>query len=114
MDCRISDRRTKLRDRIHGGAVASVCLVAYCARRARGRYSISAAPCPSETRNWAEGFRRGVNAVIDNAPLPPDMELFGLGREPSTLTDLFTAARLAGADVTWIVWARLLRTRGPF
>jgi penicillin amidase len=32
------------------------------------------------------------------------------GREPWTLTDLFTAARLAGADVTWIVRARLLRT----
>jgi penicillin G amidase len=63
-----------------------------------------------ETRSWAEGFLRGVNTVIAHAPLPPDMEMLGMGREPWTLTDLFTAARLAGADVTWIVWARLLRT----
>jgi penicillin amidase len=64
-----------------------------------------------ETRTWAEGFLRGVNHVIANAPLPPDMAMLGMGREPWTLADLFAASRLAGADVTWIVWNRLLRTR---
>jgi len=64
-----------------------------------------------DTRAWAEGFLRGVNAVIASAPLPPDMAMLGIGREPWTLTDLFTAARLAGADVSWIVWSRLLRSR---
>jgi len=64
-----------------------------------------------ETRSWAEGFLLGVNHVIANAPLPPDMALLGMGREPWTLVDLLTTSRLAGADVTWIVWNRLLRTR---
>jgi penicillin amidase len=64
-----------------------------------------------DTRAWAEGFLRGVNHVIAGAPLPPDMAMLGIGREPWTLADLLTASRLAGADVTWIVWNRLLRTR---
>lgn len=63
------------------------------------------------TRAWAEGFLRGVNAVLASAPLPPEMVMLGIGREPWALADLFTASRLAGADVTWIVWSRLLRTR---
>ena len=64
-----------------------------------------------ETRLWAEGFVRGVNAVMAAAPPPPEFALLGLQPEPWTLADLFTAARLAGADVSWIVWMRLLRTR---
>lgn len=64
-----------------------------------------------ETRSWAEGFLRGVNHVVAHAPLPRDMTMLGMGREPWTLADLLAASRLAGADVTWIVWSRLLRTR---
>jgi penicillin amidase len=63
------------------------------------------------TRAWAEGFVRGVNAVIAAGTLPPEFAWLGIGCAPWTLIDLFTAARLAGADVNWIVWARLLRTR---
>ncbi len=64
-----------------------------------------------ETRAWAEGFVRGVNAVMATAEPPPEFALLGLAREAWTLADLFTAARLAGADVNWMVWMRLLRTR---
>ncbi len=64
-----------------------------------------------DTRRWAEGFLRGVNHVIAHAPPPPEFALLGIGREAWTLSDLFTATRLAGADVNWIVWARLLRAR---
>ncbi len=67
------------------------------------------------TRAWAEGFLRGVNAVIGQGRLegrlPPEFAWLGIGAAHWTLADLFTAARLAGADVNWIVWARLLRTR---
>ena len=63
------------------------------------------------TRRWTDGFVRGVNAVGAAAPPPPEFALLGLSWEPWTLGDLFTAARLAGADVNWMVWARLLRTR---
>ncbi len=64
-----------------------------------------------ETRRWAEGFVRGVNAVAAAAPLPPEFALLGVAHEPWTLADLFTAARLAGADVNWMVAGRLLRAR---
>ncbi len=64
-----------------------------------------------ETRRWAEGFLRGVNAVAATAAPPPEFALLGIAPEAWTLSDLFTAARLAGGDVNWMVWARLLRSR---
>lgn len=64
-----------------------------------------------ETLRWAEGFLHGVNAVIAHAAPPPEFALLGMAPEPWTLADLFTAARLAAADVNWLVWARLLRSR---
>ena len=64
-----------------------------------------------DTRRWAEGFLRGVNHVIAHTSPPPEFALLGIAREAWTLADLFTATRLAGADVNWIVWSRLLRTR---
>lgn len=67
-----------------------------------------------DVRAWAEGFVRGVNHVLASTPLPEEMRLLKIGREPWSLTDLLTSARLAGADVSWIVYARLLRTRENF
>ena len=65
-----------------------------------------------ETRAWAEGFVRGVNHVLMHLrTLPEEMRLLGIGREQWSLTDLFTSARLAGADVSWVVYGRLLRAR---
>ena len=64
-----------------------------------------------ETRRWAEGFVSGVNAVIAESNLPAEYALLGFRPEPWTLADLFAAARLAAADVTWLVWGRLLAAR---
>jgi penicillin amidase len=63
------------------------------------------------TRRWAEGFVAGVNHQLAHGRLPPEFGLLGLGREPWTLRDLLTVARLAAADVNWLVWGRLLRAR---
>jgi penicillin amidase len=64
-----------------------------------------------DTRAWAEGFVRGINHVLATARLPEEMQVLGIGREPWTLRCLFTSARLAGADVSWLVYGRLLRAR---
>jgi penicillin amidase len=64
-----------------------------------------------EARAWAEGFLCGVNAVIAQCVPPPEFALLGIAPATWTLADLLTAARLAGADVNWLVWARLLRSR---
>jgi penicillin amidase len=64
-----------------------------------------------DTRAWAEGFLRGVNHVLMHTDPPEEMRLLRIGREAWTLVDLFTSARLAGADVSWIVYSRLLRAR---
>ena len=64
-----------------------------------------------DVRAWAEGFVRGVNHVLAFCELPEEMRLLGIGREAWTLADLFTSARLAAADVNWIVYGRLLRAR---
>lgn len=64
------------------------------------------------TRAWVEGFVRGVNHVLLHLPqLPEEMRLLGMRREPWTLVDLLTNARLGGADVSWIVYGRLLQAR---
>ncbi len=65
----------------------------------------------AEVRAWAQGFVDGVNAVQAVTPWPEELELFGVAREPWTLTDLLTSARLAGADISWVVLARLLRAK---
>ncbi|MDA8049834.1 MAG: penicillin acylase family protein [Rhodospirillales bacterium] len=63
------------------------------------------------TRRWAEGFLAGVNAVIGAGTMPPEFTVLGFRPEPWTLADLFTAARLAAADVNWLLWGRLLKSR---
>ncbi|HEX3346917.1 MAG TPA: penicillin acylase family protein [Acetobacteraceae bacterium] len=63
------------------------------------------------TRRWAEGFIAGVNHQMAHGPAPEEFRHLGMAAEPWTLTDLFTTARLASADVSWIVWSRLLRVR---
>ena len=65
----------------------------------------------ASTRIWAEGFIAGVNAVVTTARPPPESAILGFRPEPWTLADLFTAARLAGADVNWLLWGQLLKSR---
>jgi penicillin G amidase len=64
-----------------------------------------------ETRAWADGFVAGVNHQLMRGPLPHEFRVLDLPRERWTLEDLFTVARLASADVSWLVFARLLRAR---
>jgi penicillin amidase len=65
-----------------------------------------------DARSWAEAFIRGVNHHLHHAEaLPHEMTVLGLQREPWTLTDLFTLARLSSADMSWLIWTRLLRIR---
>lgn len=69
------------------------------------------AALPPQTRAWAEGFVAGVNHQLLHGPLPHEYRLLDLPRDPWTLEDLFTTARLASADVSWLVFSRLLRAR---
>ncbi len=66
---------------------------------------------PSDTRAWAEAFIRGVNHAITHGPRPPELALLDVPATPWTLTDLFTLARLCAADVSWVVWTRLLKVQ---
>ncbi len=82
---------------------------------------------PPATRTWAEGFVDGVNhqlrsqsvdeldprsRLVDrvNDPARPyPLRLLDLEPRPWTLHDLLLISRLAAADVSWIVFSRLLR-----
>lgn len=62
---------------------------------------------PRATREWAEGFADGINAVATAAPVPPEFEILGIEPEPWTLHDLFAVSRLCSADYAWKVWRTL-------
>jgi penicillin amidase len=65
---------------------------------------------PPATRTWLEGFAAGLTHYVETVQeLPHEFRLLGIGREPWTVTDLLRLARLAAADVNWIVWLRLLQ-----
>lgn len=66
---------------------------------------------PDETRLWVDGFLDGLNHVIANARPPREFDLLGLQPEPWTIADLMTVLRLGSADISWLIWARLLRVR---
>jgi penicillin amidase len=64
---------------------------------------------PPATRDWLESFVAGINFYLDNtANLPVEFAVLGLKRETWTVRDILTMARLAAADVTWLVWFNLL------
>ncbi len=67
---------------------------------------------PEQTRHWAEGFVAGINHHVARAPaLPYTLRLLRITPAPWTLDDLIVVSRLAATDVTWLVFARLLRAQ---
>lgn len=70
------------------------------------------AALPAETRRWIEGFVAGINFHLSRAKaLPLEFALLGMKPEPWTLADLLTIGRLAGADISWMMFSRLLAIR---
>lgn len=72
----------------------------------------SLAAMPQATRQWLQRFVDGINhyqATTD--PLPQEYAVLGLEREPWTPADVLTFGRLAGSDVSWLVWFNLLKLR---
>jgi penicillin amidase len=70
------------------------------------------AALPAETRAWLERFVAGVNLYQERMATPPfEYTALGLDRRPWTVRDVLTFGRLAGTDVTWLVWFNLLRLR---
>ena len=68
-----------------------------------------ASSLPSATRRWAEAFIAGVNHHIARAPARPyEFRLLRLALEPWTLEDLLLISRLAAADISWMLFSRLL------
>ncbi|MEE3623988.1 penicillin acylase family protein [Nitrospirillum sp. BR 11752] len=72
---------------------------------------IAAALAP-DNRRWIEGFVAGLNHYLSHAPsLPPEFAVLGLKPEPWTLEDLLTLMRFNSADISWLIWVRLLPVR---
>ena len=65
-----------------------------------------------DTLLWVRRFVDGLNRYQDGAAeLPHDFRILGLRPEPWTVADVLAIGRLAGTDVTWLVWADLLPLR---
>ena len=70
------------------------------------------AQLPESTRLWLESFLNGMNHYQAVRPTkPPEFPLLGLKPEPWQFADLFAMARLAGADVNWLMYFTLLPER---
>jgi penicillin amidase len=68
------------------------------------------AALPDNTRDWVAGFVAGINHHLASAAEKPfEFRLLGIEPEPWTITDVLGIARLAAADVNWLLWMRLLR-----
>jgi penicillin G amidase len=78
---------------------------------ARAVPSIQAA-LPEPTRDWLDGFVAGINHHLASDAAPPDeFRLLGIAAARWTVAEVLTVARLAAADVNWLLWARLLPHR---
>ncbi|MFO1188051.1 MAG: penicillin acylase family protein [Alphaproteobacteria bacterium] len=67
---------------------------------------------PPDTRRWLDGYVRGVNHYLATTrDLPHEFAVLGLAREPWRAEDVITLGRLAGTDVNWLIWFRLLKLR---
>jgi penicillin amidase len=71
-----------------------------------------AAALPDETRQWLTAFVAGINHHLASAaPPPPEFRLLGMVAAPWQIEDVLAIARLAAADVSWLLMLRLLRLR---
>jgi penicillin G amidase len=70
---------------------------------------------PAASRDWVGGFVAGINHHLAHAAEKPlEFRLLGIRPEPWTIADVLGIARLAAADINWLLWMRLLRVpRGP-
>ena len=65
---------------------------------------------PEASRDWVGGFVAGINHHLAYAAEPPlEFRLLGIRPEPWTIADVLGIARLAAADINWLLWMRLLR-----
>lgn len=72
----------------------------------------SLAAMPEATRLWLQRFVDGINHYqATMKTLPHEYAVLGLEREPWTPQDILTFGRLAGSDVSWLVWFNLLKLR---
>ena len=73
------------------------------------------AALPDSTRDWLDGFVAGINHHLASAVEKPfEFRLLGFAPERWTVADVLGIARLAAADINWLLWMRLLRLpRGP-
>ena len=71
------------------------------------------AAMPEETRRWLQRFVDGINHYqAEVEQLPYEYGVLALEPEPWTVADILTFGRLAGTDVSWLVWFNLLKLRG--
>lgn len=67
------------------------------------------AQLPATTRDWLDGFVAGINHHLASDVAPPvEFRLLGIAAERWRIADVLAIARLAAADVNWLVWRRLL------
>lgn len=67
---------------------------------------------PPESRRFVEAFVAGINHYQFRAErLPHEFRVLSIRREKWTVRDVITVGRLAGTDVNWLVWFRLLQLR---
>jgi penicillin amidase len=67
---------------------------------------------PAETRRWLDRFVAGINHYqAHSRQLPYEYKVLGLQPEPWTAEDVLRFGRLAGTDVSWLVWFNLLKLR---
>jgi len=72
----------------------------------------TAAAMPAPTRRWVQRYVDGLNHYQQTVrPLPPDLAILGIEPEPWTVEDVVTMGRLAGNDINWLGWFRLLKWR---
>ncbi len=64
---------------------------------------------PESTRVWIQRYVEGLNHYLEHtSQMPHEAEVMGYGKEPWTVTDVLTISRIFGADVNWLLFARLL------